>query len=40
MILKRIIAAITVILVLVAIVLVKQKAKKMQVNKPVQEIRK
>lgn len=37
---KRIIAAITVVLVVVAIVLIKQKAKKMQGKESVQEIKK
>lgn len=37
---KRIIAAITVILVVVAIVLIKQKAKKMKGKESVQEIKK
>lgn len=40
MIIKRIIAAITVILVVAAIVLVKKKAKDMKVKEPAQEIKK
>lgn len=40
MIIKRIIAAITVILVVMAIVLVKKKVNEMKVKEPAQEIKK